>query len=127
MQGAIAAGIDLATGETLGGVCQGRVADVHPDTQHSVTGLRIPRWTEFLEAAIRIADISGLGYVGVDFVCDAAGGPMLLEANCRPGLAIQLANRCGLVPRLQLIDAEGKPGARLEHRIELARRVASVR
>jgi hypothetical protein len=29
---------------------------------------------------------------------------MLLEANARPGLAIQIANGRGLLPRLQAID-----------------------
>jgi hypothetical protein len=29
---------------------------------------------------------------------------MLLEANARPGLAIQIANGRGLVPRLEAID-----------------------
>jgi alpha-L-glutamate ligase-like protein len=125
-QGAIGAGIHLTKGETLGGVCHDRVVQVHPDTHHAIAGLQIPRWTEFLEAAMRISDYSGLGYVGVDFVCDAAGGPMLLEANCRPGLAIQVANQCGLVPRLQLIDAEHIANATVEQRIELAGRVASI-
>ena len=30
---------------------------------------------------------------------------MLLEANARPGLAIQIANGRGLLPRLEAIDA----------------------
>jgi len=28
----------------------------------------------------------------------------LLELNARPGLSIQVANGCGLLPRLQMID-----------------------
>jgi len=32
---------------------------------------------------------------------DADGGPLILEANARPGLSIQIANRCGLWPRLR--------------------------
>ena len=36
---------------------------------------------------------------------------MVLEANARPGLNIQVANRCGLVPRLRYIEAQ--PPARL--------------
>ena len=47
----------------------------------------------------------GLGYIGVDIVVDAWQGPMLLEANARPGLAIQIANGRGLMPRLAAIDA----------------------
>jgi hypothetical protein len=41
----------------------------------------------------------------VDIVVDADAGPMLLEANARPGLAIQIANGRGLLPRLEAIDA----------------------
>ena len=37
---------------------------------------------------------------------DADDGPMLLEANARPGLAIQIANNGGLLPRLAEIDAK---------------------
>jgi hypothetical protein len=40
----------------------------------------------------------------VDIVIDANEGPMLLEANARPGLAIQIANAQGLIPRLAEID-----------------------
>ncbi len=53
----------------------------------------------------RVARAVGLGYLGVDIVVDEDAGPMLLEANARPGLAIQIANGRGLLPRLQAIDA----------------------
>lgn len=46
-----------------------------------------------------------LGYIGVDLVVDASRGPLLLELNARPGLAIQLANGKGLKPRLEKIEA----------------------
>ena len=46
----------------------------------------------------------GLGYLGVDIVVDGDEGPLLLEANARPGLAIQIANGRGLLPRLEAID-----------------------
>jgi hypothetical protein len=36
---------------------------------------------------------------------DVNEGPMLLEANARPGLAIQIANGRGLIPRLEAIDS----------------------
>ena len=42
-----------------------------------------------------------MGYIGVDFVIDAKIGPVVLEANARPGLAIQVAHRIGLLPRLE--------------------------
>ena len=41
-------------------------------------------------------------------------GAVVLEANARPGLAIQVAHRVGLLPRLELIDAaspEARSGA----------------
>jgi hypothetical protein len=50
----------------------------------------------------------GLRYIGVDIVIDAEQGPIILEANARPGLSIQLANRRGLWPGLQLIDKRTK-------------------
>ena len=56
-------------------------------------------------ASMWVAAAVGLGYLGVDIVVDADQGPMLLEANARPGLAIQIANACGLLPRLAAIDA----------------------
>jgi len=68
-------------------------------------GLRVPYWTDVLEMAGRIAAATGLGFLGVDIVVDAEAGPMLLEANARPGLAIQIANNQGLLPRLAQIDA----------------------
>ena len=108
-QGAVAAGIDLETGRTLGGVCHSRVIRVHPDTHQSIQGIEIPYWRELLQAAVRLSTHIEMGYIGVDFVLDERRGPVVLEANARPGLAIQLANRCGLLQRLQAID-RGSPG-----------------
>ena len=48
--------------------------------------------------------VLGLGYVGVDFVLDASGLPVVLEANARPGLAIQVAHGFGLAARVELIE-----------------------
>ena len=105
-QGAVAAGIELHSGRTTGGVCMSRVIDVHPDTGESITGLAIPHWSELLSASIRLATHLEMGYLGVDFVLDSQRGPMILEANARPGLAIQIANRRGLLHRLRAIDAQ---------------------
>ena len=44
--------------------------------------------------------MTGLDYLGADIVLDKQGGPMLLELNARPGLAIQVANQTGLRHRL---------------------------
>ena len=69
-----------------------------------MVGFRVPYWAEILEMSRRVAGAVGLGYVGVDIVVDADDGPLLLEANARPGLAIQIANGRGLLPRLEEID-----------------------
>jgi glutathione synthase/RimK-type ligase-like ATP-grasp enzyme len=54
---------------------------------------------------MRTCDALGMGYVGVDFMVDENVGPVMLEANARPGLAIQLANGKGILPKLATIDA----------------------
>jgi alpha-L-glutamate ligase-like protein len=122
-QGAAAAAIDLVTGRTFGGVCHGTAVIRHPDTGKPIAGLQIPGWHNLLAAAMKLADALEMGYIGVDFVIDAKIGAVVLEANARPGLAIQVAHRIGLLPRLQLIDAT--PDARRgERRWELLPQIA---
>ena len=104
-QGAAAAAVHLATGRTFGGVCNSRMIARHPDTGELVAGLEIPGWRELLAGAMKLSDALEMGYIGVDFVVDAKIGPVVLEANARPGLAIQVAHRIGLLPRLKLIDS----------------------
>lgn len=103
-QGGIGTGIDLHSGLTHHAVQRNRAMLAHPDTGVPVVGLRVPYWDEVLDMSRRVAEAVGLGYIGVDIVIDAEHGPMLLEANARPGLAIQIANGQGLLPRLQEID-----------------------
>ena len=104
-QGAVAAAIDLSTGRTFGGVCDNRAITHHPDTTQPIAGIQIPLWRDLLDAAMRTSDALGMEYVGVDFMIDEKVGPVVLEANARPGLAIQLANRQGILPRLAYIEA----------------------
>jgi len=104
-QGAIGVGIDLSTGKTLRGVWQNQVTDSHPDTDNDIEGLQLPQWDTLLEMAARCYELTGLGFLGVDIVLDKTKGPMILELNARPGLSIQIANRQGLLPRLQLIES----------------------
>lgn len=110
-QGAIGVGIDIPTGLTRRGVWGTEVIREHPDTEHSIVGLSIPHWTDLLEMASRCYELSGLGYVGVDFVLDRHHGPMILELNARPGLSIQIANGNGLLHRLQKVEALAARGA----------------
>jgi hypothetical protein len=76
----------------------------HPDTGRPVVGMQVPYWDDVLDMSRRVARAVGLGYLGVDIVVDEFAGPMLLEANARPGLAIQIANGRGLLPCLEAID-----------------------
>jgi alpha-L-glutamate ligase-like protein len=120
-QGAIGAGISLGRGITVAAV-QGRaVIARHPDTEKPVAGIAVPYWERILEMAARGWEMTGLGYLGADLVIDRAQGPVLLELNARPGLAIQLANQDGLRERLRRVDAAWKPGLAVEERVALAR------
>ena len=103
-QGALGAGIDIATGETLTAVWGTEIVTKHPDTDKPVTGLVIPNWDSLLALAARCYEMTGLGYQGVDIVLDKDKGPLILELNARPGLNIQIANNAGLLGRLALVE-----------------------
>jgi alpha-L-glutamate ligase-like protein len=103
-RGAIGAGIELNKGITITAVHRSKVVSKHPDTGNPVSGVQVPYWEKMLWIAARSFDMTGLGYIGVDLVIDRDRGPLLLEFNARPGLAIQLANRKGLKERLDKID-----------------------
>jgi alpha-L-glutamate ligase-like protein len=107
-QGAIGAGIDIATGTTLTAVWRNTIISEHPDTGNPVTGVKIPRWEKLLQIAAQCNELAGLGYIGVDLVLDKNKGPLILEMNARPGLNIQIANRAGLLPRLRLVEQHRK-------------------
>lgn len=113
-QGAIGVGIDIPTGVTKRGVWGNEPVKEHPDTEHSIVGLTIPRWDDLLLIGAKAYELSKLGYVGVDIVLDKQRGPMILELNARPGLAIQIANGNGLLHRLrriQELEARGELSA----------------
>lgn len=93
--GGVGAGLDLATGALSGGVCAGRPVSHHPDTGVALDGLRVPGWADCLELARRASRAVGFDYAGVDLVIDRGRGPLVLEVNARPGLAIQIANGRG--------------------------------
>jgi alpha-L-glutamate ligase-like protein len=123
-QGAIGVGIDIPSGVTKRGVWGTEIIREHPDTEHSIVGLSIPRWDDLLHMAARCYELSGLGYVGVDFVLDKNLGPLILELNARPGLAIQIANGNGLQHRLDKVEAliaKGEASADPAERVTFAR------
>jgi alpha-L-glutamate ligase-like protein len=104
-QGAVGAGVDMGKGITMNGVLNDEVVDEHPDTGALIAGLEIPRWDFILESSARGYEVTGLGYLGVDMVIDRDRGPLILEMNARPGLAIQIANGTGLTNRIKRIEA----------------------
>lgn len=120
-QGAVGAGVDLATGVTLDGVIGTQVVTQHPDTTHGVAGLQIPDWDTILDISARCYELTGLGYIGVDIVLDRDLGPLVLELNARPGLAIQIANRQGLLRRLQICEHRADFSAAAAQRVEFAK------
>ncbi len=105
-QGAIGVGLDIASGKTLSAVWYNEIIEEHPDTGNPVAGLQLPNWNRLLELAAQCYELTGLGYLGVDFVLDKEKGPMLLEINARPGLNIQIANHDGLLKRLSLVEQQ---------------------
>ncbi len=102
-QGAVGVGVNITNGETHFGVWQNHVVEHHTDTGNPISGLQIPDWERLLTISASCYELTGLGYIGVDLVLDRDKGPLMLELNARPGLAIQIANRTGLAPRLALI------------------------
>jgi alpha-L-glutamate ligase-like protein len=121
-QGAVGAGVNLATGVTLAGVLNNLLVDDHPDTGAVVAGLEIPHWDFILETSARGYEVTGLGYLGVDMVIDADLGPLILEMNARPGLSIQIANRAGIANRIRRIDEVYDAAATPAQRAAFARR-----
>ena len=124
-QGAIGVGVDLVTGITRHAVMRGAPVREHPDSGEELIGRKIQGLARVLEIAVASADETGLGYLGADVVIDALGGPMILELNARPGLAIQLANAAGLRPRLEAVDTRlGWTQRDGEQRLPVAERVS---
>ena len=96
-QGAIGAGVDLKTGPDeprRAAQPRHRAPPGHRRAAWSVS--RCPTGRRYWHMSRRVSEATGLGYVGVDVVVDRRHGPLLLEANARPGLAIQIANGAGL-------------------------------
>ncbi|MEX1116131.1 MAG: alpha-L-glutamate ligase-like protein [Akkermansiaceae bacterium] len=100
-QGAIGIGIDLATGRTIRAVHHGRPITRHPDLGADLIGVQLPEWRKILDIAVTCQEMTGLGYLGVDLMIDETLGPLMIEVNARPGLAIQQANGVGLMRRLE--------------------------
>ena len=119
-QGAVGVGLNVGTGRSLNAVQFNRPITLHPDTGLPLENIIIDGWEDMLEMAARCYEATGLGYMGVDLVVDVNEGPLLLELNARPGLAIQMANGEGLLPRLTNIEALKRPHFSPRERVHYA-------
>lgn len=132
-QGAVACGIDIASGVTTDAVAYTTPIKFFPGSRRRLAGIKIPRWEEVLELAGAAAGVSGLGYCRVDIALQPnttkAGKlrsvPMVLEINAQPGLKIQLANRAGLLARLKRV--EGLEVKTVKQGIEIGKQLFGVR
>ncbi len=105
-QGAVGVGINMATGKALFAVQHGDPVTNHPDTGYDFSELQIPHWKTMLTLSASCYEVTNLGYLGVDIVLDKKQGPLILELNARPGLAIQIANQTGALKRFDVIDKQ---------------------
>ena len=89
----IGVGIDLKSARTVHAVQNGTVVSRHPDSGRDLIGLEVPDFDVCVDLARRVATaFPEVRYIGVDLVLDEERGPLVLEVNARPGLAIQSAN-----------------------------------
>ena len=119
-QGAVGVGIDIVTGKAISAVQYDRPILKHPDTDKDLLSLEVPHWQEILRLASGSYDMTELGYLGADSVLDKTEGPMMLELNARPGLAIQIANAQGILQRLKVIDEVVHDHQNLDERIQFS-------
>ncbi len=117
-QGAVGVGLDICTGKTLNAVMHNRPIDIHPDTKAELKKLEVPRWRDHLLIGAKSYEMTGLGYLGADIVFDESKGPMMLELNARPGLAIQIANGRGLMDVIKKIDKTYPKNLTPEERVD---------
>ena len=107
-KGGVGLGIDLRTGRSTNAILKEKRVEHHPDSGHNLIG----REVEGLEECMKIAGLCAkgvpLGYMGVDIIRDRTRGPIVIEVNARPGLAIQLANRMGIDAAFAHFAAKGK-------------------
>ena len=123
-QGALGIGIDIATGVSVRAIHHGKSLTVHPDLGVPLVGVQIPQWNTILKMAVTCQEMTGLGYLGVDIMIDEILGPLMIEVNARPGLAIQMANGIGLLKRLEPIvqEHENNPAADLTAKIAFSKK-----
>jgi alpha-L-glutamate ligase-like protein len=100
-QGGLGIGIDIEKGLLMQAFDGKSYHDLHPDNGKVINGKIIEYWDDIVEVSILAARLFPLNYLGIDIVLDHKKGPMIMEINVRPGLAIQLANKKGLKQALE--------------------------
>lgn len=120
-QGAVGVGVDIATGKGLHAVQFDQPIDLHPDTKKKLTDIQVPHWDTLLHTASKAYEMSELGYLGTDMVLDKYKGPLLLELNARPGLAIQIANGSGILANLRHVEQMPNHNMSVEERVSYAK------
>ncbi|MGB1068418.1 MAG: alpha-L-glutamate ligase-like protein [Henriciella sp.] len=122
-KGGVGVGLNLDTGVSTFAMQHDRRIDCHPDSESALSGFQVPFWNEMLVMAARAFDVTGLGYLGVDIVVDDQKGPLLLELNGRPGLAIQIANRFGMRSHIDCVLQAETNDMNVDDRVQLGRAI----
>lgn len=120
-QGAVGVGIDIRTGKALSAVQFNRPIKYHPDTNKELKTLVVPFWDKILYLCSKCYEMTDMGYLGADIVIDKKLGPLVLELNARPGLAIQIANDFGALKRFNQIDKVYGQHKTIEEKIEFSK------
>ncbi|WCL50080.1 alpha-L-glutamate ligase-like protein [Leptospira sp. GIMC2001] len=117
-QGAVGVGIDMLTGRATSMVHRNKLISTYDEFDKDITEFVIPEWKNILKMAAKTYEMVPMGYLGVDIVLDPNKGPVLLELNARPGLAIQLANRIGLERILLDLEIKNLDNLNAEERVQ---------
>jgi len=117
-QGAVGVGLDMRSGRANNAVSHNMPIAIHPDTGADLMTLQVPMWREHLMIGAQAYEMTGLGYLGADIVLDKFRGPMMLELNARPGLAIQIANCRGLKEVIKNVDKYYPRGLNAAQRVD---------
>ncbi len=102
--GGIGVGIDIALGITTNAIMKDSYIETHPDTEERLSGITIPQWNKILNLSIQSSMAIKSKFSGIDIALDKDKGPLVMEINARPGLAIQIANKSGLKERLEAVS-----------------------
>lgn len=122
-QGALGLGLDMATGISTFGVHHDQVVKKIYDLKRKkwikINGIKVPEWKRILQTSVESGlAVEGLNFFGADIFLDKSQGPIVVELNARPGLAIQICNRTGLKARLE--KAEGLKARSVEHAVKIS-------